>query len=456
MVFEDGVVPSGSVERARAAMSDGAKAAGVVLAVDARAKAESDVVAGAAPAGECDAECERAIRRTLSPDRVIVARLSVAGPSFVLRGSATHVGGSAASGPVVRLEDGARALGRRLVSSSGRVVLDGGGPKPTWFVDGAPAQPVDHQLQLMPGVHVIRLGDGSGPGALVEVRVEAGEVTLASFPGITAPGTTTAHPAATPIAAATPPPTAHRAMPATNTGWVTDAALVFADRTRSIAGGGTYSSHFGGVGPRIAASMSHEAFVGRGEVSYVSYAMSKAEGDQPAPTPGTWSVNGGSDLDLALLAGARLVPSVSLLAGARWESHQAQDLRLGGSASGLFPSTTLLSVRVRAEGAREVAPGAHPIGISAALFVDPWSSLHESPSGASGTSPKPGFGWGWELGAVTHAGGTALGLHLGEEQRSARFSGTAGATTRRPAQTISDAHVHERIDSLRLSAAFPF
>src|SRR4051812_39873866 len=84
VVFDDGSAKPEQKDAARKAIADGIASVSETIAGPAEQADAAKLIAGIAAGGRCDADCERTVRKTLTPARVIVARLAVSGPSFVL------------------------------------------------------------------------------------------------------------------------------------------------------------------------------------------------------------------------------------------------------------------------------------------------------------------------------------------------------------------------------------
>jgi len=179
-VVGDTGVAKADVERAAGALRAGVRGAGAVVAPDAK-----------------------------SAERKITAHLSESGEDFALRIDTTGAEpASAASGPLVLLEDGAKRLGTRAASLTGKIAVPPDA-KAEWFVDGKKAVPeAGTTITVARGTHAVRAQSGSGQ-ALAVVDVAGGETVPFPRAALAALSGTVATPAAiaalsTPAPAATP------------------------------------------------------------------------------------------------------------------------------------------------------------------------------------------------------------------------------------------------------------
>lgn len=245
-----------------------------------------------------------------------------------------------------------------------------------------------------------------------------------------------------------------RRAPRRGPGWEVEAGsrLALASRLRRVRSDeATYSSGVAGVGPVLALSARSSRLLVEGDVSLVSfqanrYAVTTRRG-------GTASVRAGTLTVLRASAGGRLPIGagdtiLELAVGGVHEITREDSL---AGAEGFNPSSTRTAIELRG-GAR--APFGESGRIDAGMSLGPWSRWTETPSGATGRSPRPlpslgaWAGADWKLGSRWRAGIAWRG-----EVRAVQFSGDAAIPVDPP---VSGARLDETIHTVNASASREF
>ena len=248
---------------------------------------------------------------------------------------------------------------------------------------------------------------------------------------------------------------------------VTDAGLAIASSGRQVkgAGGGGFSSGFVGFGPWGQVTLSHGEVSGSLELGLVSYAVSRLDVNDPLPSTGRTTLDGGTTITARLAAGYRHSfgdagegPALGARLGLFFEQHSASnDLQnpLTNQPEGLFPSQTIAGLEARVEGELPVGnAGNGPLVLRAMLGAIPVSQWTESPSGSTGTSPTADVAPEWAAGVLWAATDRwKVSLDYRGEIRTASFSGpmTAGTNGNSLNPPVTNAKVTETLNSAFLS-----
>ncbi len=461
VVVAAGEAPAASRMAARAGLRAGLIAAGMEMLEG--ASVLSDVLSYLDPkTGACDLACEQRMRRKVNLDRMtsdklVLGRISVVGSQFLLRISSEDRTISAA-GPVDSLEEAATRLAPRLFATHGWIVVGDGAPErqDEWFVDGAKVLPDGSgAVQVVPGTHVVRRGDGTAPGSVRRLEIPAGEripVPSAAAPAgeripLEAPEGERAE-------AADLPPWSHaadRAAPGALAAHVGVSAL---SRRRAVdgSGGAGFDAGFTGAGPSARVEIAHGPWRNSVEGAWLDFGGSRAhfdpgDGDPVSAGGGsTWLVRVAADRRFGAGGTMELAPWLGL----GYERHSADDPVGAEGPMKLLPSHRRLAVE--AGGAMRIAIG--PVAASISAGAVPWSTLTESPSGTSGREPRPALGFVWGGGIDVGAGGRwSIVVRYAGERRFVRFRGDAAASIEPP---IEEATVVETLHGVAVSVGRGF
>lgn len=233
----------------------------------------------------------------------------------------------------------------------------------------------------------------------------------------------------------------------------TQGSLLAVTRLRRVEGrGGAFSTGAVAAGPSIAIAARRERWVVEGEGAYVSFQGTQYEARFADGT--SESTTGGTSARLRAGGGPRQrlgEATLELTVGLTYEvTHEPA---LPRRAEGFNPSHARTAADVRA-GLR-VPIGPRQRGrFHGGVGIAPWSTWRESPSGASGSSPRPLpslGGWAaidWQVGERLMAGFAWRG-----EMRSVRFRGEARLPADPP---VEDARLDEITNAMAATVSVGF
>lgn len=273
----------------------------------------------------------------------------------------------------------------------------------------------------------------------------------------------TPRPRPAPTAAPRVPPARRRAASGENVVLGARGGVLWLDRTRTISGGGeSFTTEFGGVGPRITADASRGMFFGEVEAAFLSYGISTL--DVKLPDGSKTTVSGGSSLVARLGGGWRHAfgdgdwdGSTVVRAGLGLvrETHSAEDVKDSSNQPlRLLTSYDRNGLELRVDGRLPFPDVTFRPAITGGLAVGPAIGFSESPKGATGTSPAAGPEFGAHLG-VELAPMERLGVafEILASMRDTKFKGTAQA----PLNTaIRNATMSESFQGTALTARYRF
>lgn len=251
-----------------------------------------------------------------------------------------------------------------------------------------------------------------------------------------------------------PPPPGVAAAPGS---WAirADGTIVASGWSRSVSGGETFQTFFGGAGPEVRVEATRDSLLFVGAASFVSYDASSV--DVRLPDGSRTTATGGSTNRLLLGGGWRgLGREQELVRGVLAldvETHAANDPANQGAKLNLLTSYTRAAIELRA-GSRFPAPALPDWRVDVELGVAPYSYFAESPSGASGKSPAAGLGYLWSAG-LESAAASRWGYRLAYsgEMRSVKFKGASDAAVNPP---MRNAELSEMTHALSLSLSRRF
>lgn len=444
------VVPAGSVPRIHLKQVDLALRRGVTEAGGEVLNLPAGTLPRAADpqTGECSEECEALMRSKPIGGALVLARVSAASERFVLRVSVGLFRSDSAFGLISQLDERATRVGRRIASPESVLVLKGGAKEAQWFLDGrAIALGADRMIRVSPGRHVVRLGAGSGPGAIKSVDVVHGDRVVLTFAdgadGLPSSGSRV------PSGVRPPAPVAVK-QDAARDAWSSRTGITFVSRARSISGrgGAGYSTRFLGGGPEVSVLYRPRLGIVRLDIGMTSYRLSSA---RFGSAQNNVTVHGGDSMRAQGVVGyehdfgGRW--SLAGYGGGGWESHRADDPR------GVRLSPSYQRISLDAEVAASIRLGfvrmKRPPTMGAHFGLAPWSSWRERPDGSSGVNARADLGvsWGARSSVPIHDRWEGVVSYRGE-LRSVRFGGTARAQVN---PTIEDATIQELFNTVAIS-----
>ncbi|HVO30843.1 MAG TPA: hypothetical protein VMV18_08905, partial [bacterium] len=228
--------------------------------------------------------------------------------------------------------------------------------------------------------------------------------------------------------------------------------LLWKDRSRTLSAGRSFTTAFGGVGPRVGVDATREELFGLFEAALVNYDISTLDVTLPDNTTHE-TVKGGSSTNARLELGWRHAfnqgdwegdPQVRVGAGILYESLAAEDVKdVGGAKLGLLSSYTREALEISADGRYPISAPSWSPAVLVGLRVSPFGAVSESPSGTTGKSPSMGPGVDWRVGGVATPM-PRLQIEVGYEggMRSTKFKGPvpflAGVTPQPSGATVSE------------------
>lgn len=436
VVVKEGTATAAQMGEARSALRSGIAAAAGNLIDDVTTM---ELMRIADPAtGACDEACESKMRAELPSSTLVLARLSANPTHFALR---VRGGGPeySAAGATPHLAAAAKQLGNRLASSAQGTIVIEGARDAKLYVDGTPVSPAKNgSVPVAPGLHIVRLGDGMGPGAMLRIDVPPGETVRITFPG----ERSSARPEATPTSLASPPKRTHASI-------ATTAGVAIVSRAHSLSGadGGGFDTTFAGAGPSISAEIDVGALAVL-EAAWITYRFSNVRFD--LGDDDTSTATGGTTMRARAAGGWRFSrgtdsPSLAPLLGVSFEQHTADDPKSSSGALGLLVDHTRLAVDVELRAALPLAGVAR---LDAGLGVSPRSSWQESPK-TLGSSPRASITPFWHVGAdLVATRPWILRAEYTGELRAVTHSGTASASAATP---LRDTKVEQTFHGLTLA-----